>query len=167
MNRTEIERQLYSGSVVIDIQEIEDAPGFIRVITIHSIPDGFRVSLEYDWIKNYLEKNSEGGILVYKGSYENLDATILSLEKFLNRSISEWTNFSSRSWVPKLNFYLDYKRSKSFFERQVVANNIPLPLMGVYELKSEHFKHLVLYGEFRQDKVYEVQGEQCIIKPKI
>jgi hypothetical protein len=160
MDRAEIERHLHAGrghSVVVDAREVDEAPGNVRLVTIHR---GNRVSIEYDQARAYVEGDFEGGGLKYVAQYGSLDELLSDLEDFLGAKVEAWTNYTAAPLVPKTLDDPDGLASRAMFEDLVRRSAVPLPPRGKYELAGIHWRHVARYGEYRPDKAFEEQEER-------
>jgi len=160
MQRADIERYLHARlghSVIVDVREVEDAPGNVRTVTIHR---DYKVTIEYETSKSYAEGESEGGGLKYIGQYLSLDDLIVDLEEYLEAKMQQWRNFTSEPLSPASLDDPDSVKSQQYFEDLVRRRAVPLPRGVSYKLAGVYWRHISKYGEYRQDKLLEEQEDE-------
>jgi hypothetical protein len=157
MDHDEIQRYLdvsSAHSVTVDVQEVSEAPGNLRTITIHR---DIRVAIEFQKCSEYASADWEGGGLKYVGKYSALLDAVLSLEEFLGRAVREWVNFTREPYEPAVLEEPDPAANLAYFERLVRENNMVLPRGGGFQLAGIYWRHVQRYGTYRPDKLLEEQ----------
>lgn len=155
MEKDEIRRCLDASvahSAVVDVREVEEAPGYLRTVTIH---DDLAVTIEYQKCADYRSAEIEGGGLKYVGAYEHLDEAIHDLEEFLGSPMTSWRNYLASPYAPSVLEELDPAKNVAWFEAQVRAGTVPLPRAGSFEISGIHWEHVALFGEYRPDRLGE------------
>ena len=150
MNKEELQRylNLSSGhSVVVHVQEIEEAPGNVRIITIHR---GNEVTIEFQICRTYLEDPMEKGA-VFAAKYESMDELIADLEKYLGLKIAKWSNFTREPFIPQILDEPDPDKNDKWFHEVVRNKKLKLPSRRKYKPTSIYWQHIVKYGEFKPD----------------
>lgn len=92
MDANEVRRFLdvsLAHSIIVDAQEIAQAPGNLRTVTLHR-ENG--VTIEFQSCLSHAQGNSEGGGLKYVGEYGSLDELIFDLERYLCKPVTAWSN---------------------------------------------------------------------------
>jgi hypothetical protein len=155
LNSAEIRRLLdvsLSHSVVVDVREIVEAPGNLRTVTIHQ---GNDVTIEFERCTDYLYGTGEGGGLKYIGHYEAVDELVRDLEVYLGKPVSAWSNYTESPYEPKVLDETDPAANLKYFEDLVRNRKMDLPSRGNFELAGIYWRHIELFGEFRQDRLGE------------
>jgi len=159
MDKNEIERHLDvspAHSIIVDVAVVDGAPRFLRTVTIHQ---GNSVTIEFEKARGYFGGNSEGGWLKYIAQYHDLDELTQDLEEFLGKPVMRWSNFTAEPYSPVVQEDPDPAASLKFFEDAVRHDAIKLPRRAKYQIASPYWRHIVKYGEFREDKIWEEQEE--------
>jgi hypothetical protein len=157
MERDELQRYLdvsIAHSVTVDIEEVGEAPGCLRSITIHR--DG-RVTIEFQRCGEYLEGDFEGGGLKYVGKYPSIDDAIADLENYLSRPLAAWRNYTCDPHNPLRVAEPDPEANTAYFEGLVRNGAMRLPHGGDFQLAGIYWRHIQRYGEYRRDKLQEEQ----------
>jgi hypothetical protein len=160
MTKEELERGLSVGrahSVVVDVREVQEAPGNVRTVTVHR---GNRVTIEYDKTRAYIEGNYEGGGLKYVAQYVDLDDVVTDLEEYLGAKIPQWINYTESRFLPGVADDPDPVKSLGYFEDLVRQESVALPRRAKYEIAGVYWRHIAKYGQYREDKLLEEQEEQ-------
>jgi hypothetical protein len=155
MDYDELRRYLdvsLAHSVVVDVRELSEAPGYLRTITVHQ--DG-RVTIEFPPAREYAQGDFEGGGLKYVGQYETLDELIEVLEEYLGSPVGKWRNFTAAPYEPHTLDEPDSAANIRYFEDLVRTRSVALPSRGHFTLTGIHWRHIELYGEYRADKLGE------------
>jgi len=152
---SEIGRYLYASlahSITVDVVEIEEASGTLRTVTIRN---DLSVTIEFPPALEYVTGDFEGGGLKYRAIYDRLEDIVDDLQDFLGKPIAEWRNFTESPYEPSVVEAPDPMKNLAFFEDQVRTGKVRLPRKGRYRLAGIHWRHIELYGEYRQDKLGE------------
>jgi hypothetical protein len=161
MEDREIERYLYASmahSITVDVQELPDAPGNLRTVTIHQ---DHHVTIEYQTCRQYAHPDWEnhldweGGLLKYIGQYDSLEDVIRDLENFLGKPWREWTNFTTMPYEPRILDDPDPTANLRYFEGLVRERNVKLPAYGRFRFADIYWRHIELFGEYRPDRLDE------------
>ena len=165
MDKRELSLFLHSGHCVdVDVQEVKEAPGYIRKVTIY--PDGlhqdYSVSIAYEHSKIYIEQDIEGAELKYVAQYPNQETLLEDLEDFLGKPIDQWTNYTLAPIVPVTLEPPSPQESLAYLESIVRNGSVPLPRFANYEIASLYFQHIKQYGEFRPDLMVHQDDDEEI-----
>ncbi len=156
LNSTEIERLLNVSlvhSVEVDVREVNEAPGNLRTVTIYED----HVTIEFETCVDYVHGTGEGYGLKYTGQYETFDECIRSLEDYLGKRMSEWSNYTETPYEPKILDQPDPAANQRYFEGLVRDRKMRLPTGGDFHLAGIYWRHLELFGEYRPDRLEEEQ----------
>lgn len=155
MDRDEVRRYLDVSlvhSIVIDVQEVPEAPGTLRSIMIHEDQD---VTIEYQTCAEYVTGDSEGGGLKYIGHYDAMDELVEDIEEYLGKPIEQWHNFTATPFEPEILSEPNPEQNLRYFEDLVRDRRLSLPRRGEFEVAGIHWRHIELFGEYRPDKLME------------
>lgn len=155
MDANEVRRYLdvsLGHAIVVDVQEVVDAPGNLRTITIHR---GNGVTIEFQSCADYVQGNDEGGGLKYVGEYGTLDELILDLEAYLGKAVTDWSNYTLNPYEPKMVDDAEPAATLKHFEDLVRRRLTALPAHGGFELAGIYWRHIDLFGEYRPDLLGE------------
>jgi hypothetical protein len=159
MDRSELKQYLdvaAGHSVVVDVREVPGLPGIVRTITVHRDQS---VTIEYDRARAYVEGEIEGYGPKLIAKYDALDALVEDLAGFLSMPIEQWRNYSKERFEPAVLDDPDPAQTMTAFEDMVRTRSIPLPEKGRYEFASPYWRHILKYGQYRPDMVFEEQNE--------
>jgi hypothetical protein len=157
MNREEVRRYLdvsLAHSIVIDVREVGEAPGYLRSITIHR---DYCVTIEFQKCSEYIEGDIEGSGLKFVGEYDTLENAIGDLEEFVGQTVEKWVNYTEERYLPVIVVESEPAKNLEYFEHLVRINAIPLPERGRFQIAGIYWRHVRRYGEYRPDKLLEEQ----------
>lgn len=140
-------------SVVVDVRELPEAPGFLRTVTVRQ---GYRVTIVYEKCSEYIDGTGEGWIK-YIGKYNALEVLVEDLAQYIGKPIAEWQNYTRDPYEPKVLDEPDHAANMNYFEDMVRSRRMALPPRGDFKHAYVEWRHIERYGEFRQDKLAEEQ----------
>ena len=118
-------------AVVVDVREVAEAPGNLRIVTIHNDGD---VTIGFETCADYVGGTDEGAGLRYVGHYESFDNLVRDLEVYLNSPVSAWGNYTATPYEPKNVEEPDPAANLKYFEELVRHRIMKLPVGGEFEL---------------------------------
>jgi len=121
MNVNEVISYIKTGStksVCVDRRLLDRYPGIVRDIVIKG---NNRLHLEFNTY-GY----DEGGLII-ELLYEDFDALISALEKYLHSNIIEWDNITKSGFYPKIMDGVDYDLSGRHLKQELRNDLIDIP----------------------------------------
>lgn len=155
MDVNELERvlQLARGhSITIDARLAVEAEGYVRLTQIH---EDASVTIEFIRAAEYPLGDDEGALKLV-GEFPDVRTAAVCLERFLEKPIAAWRDFSSSPLKLADNMPA---ADRAKLEELVKARTVPVPIDVRFYLAGVYWRHLERYGEYRQDKWEEEQQE--------
>jgi hypothetical protein len=128
MTKNEIERHLVAGStksVKVDVSLVDEYPGFVRTVTI---ADGNEVRVDFEQY-GYDEAGA-----YFKARFESLDDAIQAVERYLNKQLSDWTNFTKTGEYPEAAGEMNTKLGDERLRSAIASGTLQLPEPARYRI---------------------------------
>ncbi len=125
MTFDEVSTHTANGSVCVDIISTPQYSGFVRKVIFY--PRN-RVCIEF--VGKDVGEDESG--YEYCCTFSSLNEAIRSIEQFLDKPLSNWTNHTRSGTRPRIQEPTNIKTGHELLKGDIIRSRIPLPRIGVY-----------------------------------